>query len=390
MLRRIVQANNRNYLFSPDDPPPFGTRMQAIVQLRVLDEITRRAPESDIVIESDEKRLTPRVAQDGICGLVGIPQQAFPGLKTIPYTVSFTITANRYLPVTLTASFPFDNNFPDSFTPQILPDVLLHRAPTVITGRTVQLSNNSPMVGATVSILSIRRRPRTPTAAVAPDPPNLVALQSPLYSQRPQTTTQIQQRDLVPAGTPDKFGVNDLLPGANEILLSDRAGLNPGDVLLIDAGQPDLAEFVTIQTLPVTNPPDQPALVTLDYPLNNAHRRNAVVRLETPQPAGLQQQFTVDASAGDTCVFLDGVAALATAQQVQITGPGTADEFHQLLRFSTVSDTEGYYRLPPLSRVAEVEVQARKAVGLQTFTATETFSPDYRLSENRLDLRLKV
>jgi hypothetical protein len=44
--------------------------MQAIVQLRVLDEITRRAPESDIVIESDEKRRTPRVAQDGICGLV--------------------------------------------------------------------------------------------------------------------------------------------------------------------------------------------------------------------------------------------------------------------------------------------------------------------------------
>jgi hypothetical protein len=166
------------------------------------------------------------VAQDGICGLVGIPQQAFPGLKTIPYTVSFTITANRYLPVTLTASFPFDNNFPDSFTPQILPDVLLHRAPTVITGRTVQLSNNSPMVGATVSILSIRRRPRTPTAAVAPDPPNLVALQSPLYSQRPQTTTQIQQRDLVPAGTPGQIRGQRSVPGANEILLSDRAGLN--------------------------------------------------------------------------------------------------------------------------------------------------------------------
>jgi hypothetical protein len=390
MLRRIVHANNRNYLFSPDDTPAFGTRIQAIVQLRVVDEITRRAPDSQVVIESTEKRLTARVAQDGVCGLVGIPLQVFPGLQTIPYNISFTISADSYLPVTLTANFPFDNNFPNTFTPQILPDVLLHRAPTVITGRTMQLSNNTPMAGATVSVLSMRRRPRTPTAAVPPDPPNLVALQPPLYTQRPQTTTLIQQRDLVPAATPDKVLVEDLQPGANPILLSDRVGLSSGDVLLIDEGEPDLAEFILIKTVPATNPPDQPALITLEYPLINAHRRNAVVRLETPQPAGLQQQFTVDAIPGDACVFLDGVTALATAQQVQIIGPGTPDEFHGLRRFSTLSDANGYYRLPPLSRVAEVEVRAERIIGPQTFTATETLSPDYRLRENRLDLRLRV
>ena len=390
MLRRVVQANNRNYLFSPDDTPAFATRIQAIVQLRVVDEITRRAPDSQVVIESTEKKLTARVAQDGICGLVGIPLQVFPGLQNIPYTVSFTISADSYLPVTLTASFPFDNTFPSTFTPQILPDVLLHRAPTVITGRTMQLSNNTPMAGATVSVLSIRRRPRTPTAAVPPDPPNLVALQPPLYTQRPQTTTRIQQRDLVPAATPAKRLVHDLQPGANPILLSDRAGLSSGDVLLIDEGEPDLAEFILIKTVPTTNPPDQQALITLEYPTLNAHRRDAVVRLETPQAPGLQQQFTVDAIPGDTCVFLDGVAALAAAQQVQVTGPATPDEFHGLKRFSTLSDADGYYRLPPLSRVAEVEVRAERIIGPQTFTATETFSPDYRLRENRLDLRLRV
>ena len=390
MLRRVVEANSQTYLFSPDDSSPLGARMQAIVKLRVIDEITRRAPDSNIVIETPERRLSARVASDGICGFVGIPQQVFPALRTAPDSVEFTISADRYVPLTQTVNFPLQGNFPDDFTPSPTLELVLHRQPTVITGRTVQLNSGTPLSGAIVSLFSIRRRPPDPNISAAPDPPDIVALRPPLASGRPALTTLIQQRDLISAATPAKHLVQDVLAGANPILLSDRVGLNTGEVLLIDAGEPDLAEFIAINTVSVVNPPDQQALITLEYPLVNAHRRNAGVRLMTPQAPGLPQHFAVEAIEGDTCVFLDGVTTLASAQQVQITGPGTPDEFHQLRRFSTISDADGYYRLPPLSRVAQVQIHAEKIVGPDTFQALETFSPDYRLPENRLDLRLKV
>jgi hypothetical protein len=40
----------------------------------------------------------------------------------------------------------------------------------------------------------------------------------------------------VPAGTPDKFGVNDLCRVLTKSFSPIEPGLNPGDVLLIDAG----------------------------------------------------------------------------------------------------------------------------------------------------------
>jgi hypothetical protein len=392
MLRRTVHANDRDYLFAPDDSPPVGGRLQSIVKLRVVDELTRRAPESKVVIQPIENALVSRVASEGICGIVGIPQQVFPHLRTNGYVINFTVSADGYVPVKRNVTFAAQANFPDGFVPQTLPDIALHRQPTVIFGRTVRVNGNNtePVAGAAVSLKSIRRRPPDPNVLDSPDPPNLIALRPPLLSGRPSLTTFIQQRDVIPAVSPDKHLVDDLVPGTNTVLLSDRVGLSVGEVLLIDAAEPDRAEFVTIKTLPVAAPPDDPTLITLDYELAYPHERDAVVRQETPQPAGLPQHFTIDAIEGDTCIFLDGVTALAAANQVQITQAGVADEYHELMRFSVVSDADGYYRLPPLTRAAQVEIHAEKIIGPQTFERTVTFSPDYRQPENRLELLLKV
>src|SRR5207253_6517108 len=178
--------------------------------------------------------------------------------------------------------------------------------------------------------------------------------------------------------------------GANLIRLSDRQALNTGDILLIDTGDAELAEFIAIKTVPVTSPPDQPTLITLDYPVIRTHRRNSLVQRVMPLPLGAQQQFTVDAIVSDTCVFLDGLAGLAGAHEVQVNGPPGPDEHHALMQFSVLSDANGYYRMPPLSRVAQLEIHAEKITGGQTFQATTTFRPDYRQRENHLDLTLKV
>jgi hypothetical protein len=390
MLRRTVESNSRSYLFSPDDVPPLGERTWALVKLRVTDELNGEPPDSTIIIQAKEQGFVPRVARDGIAGLAGIPQNVFPGLRTTNYIVHLTVSAEGYVSRDLQVPVPLDPTFPSTFKPPPLVNLALHREPVVIAGRTVRLNGNTtlPVIGAAVSVTGIWRTPPPANVLVPPAPPNLVALRPPLYSDRPALTQFMRRRDLTPIIGSEKALVNDLLPGANPILLPDRLGLSVGDVLLIDATEPDLAEFIPIKTVPLTSPANQPTLITFEYPVIRAHRRHAVVQRVTPQPAGPTQQLTVDAIVGDTCVFLNGIAGLAGAHEVLVSG--LPDEHHKLMTFSVMSDADGYYRMPPLSRLAQVEIHAEKVIGAQTFHATTNFRPDYRERENRMDLVLKV
>jgi hypothetical protein len=296
------------------------------------------------------------------------------------------------LPLQAAASLMADPTFPKTFTPPPLIDLTLHREPISISGRAVRVDGSAPtpLAGATVSVTGIWRTPPPANMTVPASPANLVSLRPPLYSNRPALTQFMRRRNLTPAAGADKKLAHHLLPGANQLLLSDRQGLAAGDVLLIDATEPDLAEFIAIKIVPLTNPADQPTLITLEYPVIQAHRREVLVKRVTPEPPGVQQSFSAEAIAGDSCVFLDGLAGLAGASEVEITGPPGPDEHHTLLNFSVLSDGDGYYRLPPLSRVAQLEIHAEKILGAQTLHGTATFRPDYRQRENRLDLALKV
>ena len=375
MVRRTVVVNSQPYVFSPDDQPPLDGRLWALVRMQVIDELTGQTPASTITVEAEGTGFTPRVASDGLVGLTGIPRQVFPH-----DVVRLTIRAEGYLPRTRPVPVM-----------QMI-DIALHREPTVITGRTVRANGNTttPLAGATVSVTGLWRTPPPANLDVPADPPLLVSLRPPLYADRAVVTGHFQPRDLPPIAGDDKSLLDDVLAGANPIRLSNRQNLAPGDMLLIDVGQPDLTEFLAISTITGGSTADQPARITLDYPVAWAHRRNAVVQKVSPQPLGAMRQFTVEALAGDTCVFLDNVAGLATVHEVQITGGTSPDEYHSLKSFSATSDADGYYRLPPLSRVAQLEIHAEKTVGAQTFSTQTPFRPDYNLRENRLDLTLTV
>src|SRR5215510_5679553 len=97
MSRRIIQLGSRAILFSPDDPIPPIRRLQAVVRIRVTDELTGRPPESPLSLEVQEHRLLPRVASGGLVGLVGVPQEVFPGLKTQDYFLHLTVRADGYV-----------------------------------------------------------------------------------------------------------------------------------------------------------------------------------------------------------------------------------------------------------------------------------------------------
>jgi hypothetical protein len=391
MSRRTIQLGKRAILFSSDDPVPLVRRLQAVVSMRVTDELTGGSPDSPLSLEVKERGLVPRVASGGLAGLVGIPQDVFPSLNTQAYFLHLTMRTDGYVARDVVVQVPQDPTFPATFTaPQL--NLALHREPVIIAGRTIRFVSNvaTPLGGTTLNVTGIWRMAPPANVIVAPDPPNLVSLQPPLYADRAALTQFLWHRDLPLAAGPGKTLVDDLWPGTNPIRLSDRQALSAGDILLINTNQPDLAEFIAVQTVPVTSAADQPTFITLDYPVLHAHRRGAEVKPVVPQPLGAQRQFTVDALVGDTCVFLDALTGLAAGQEVRITGPPGPDEYHKLRNFSVTSDADGYYRLPPLSRVAQLEIHAEKTVGVQTFRRTITFQPDYRQRENRLDHTLTV
>jgi hypothetical protein len=391
MSRRAIQLESRKIIFSEDDPIPLVSRIQALAKLRITDELTSAPPDADISLEVRENGYTPRVASDGLAGVVGIPQQVIPNLNSQDYFVNLTIAAEGYLTRELRQRIPQDLAFPLHFVPQQL-NLALHREPVTISGRTVRVTGNTsaPLAGAQIRLTGIWRTAPPANIIVAPDPPNLIHLQPPLYLDRPAITQFLRPRDLSAVAGSDKTLLNDVLPGTDSIRLSDRQGLAAGDILQIDVDQPDLSEFIEIKTVPVTSAADQPTVITFNQGLMQSHRRDSVVKQTLPQPPGILRSFAVDATIGDTCVFLDNLTGLAAAHEVQITGLPGKDEYHKLTTFSVLSDADGYYRLPPLSRVAQVEIHAEKAVGVQTFKVTTTFRPDYHQRENRLDLTLAV
>lgn len=389
MTRRIVQVGSRRLIFSPLEPPPLASRWQALVKIRVIDEMTGVPPENEVTISVDDEEMIPVISSDGFGGLVGIPMRSFPKLATQSYDVELVISANGYVSRKLKVTVDQDLGFPGRFVP---PDhsvppkgpVELHREPTVISGRTVRFigGTSTPLGGTAINLTEIQR---TPTSAAAP--PNLVALVPPVYEERAAVTQFVRRRDVVVVGT-NKTLLDDVLAGENPIRLSDRLGLAVGDLIQIDAGDPEITEVIAISNIDTAVPPDQPATITLDYEVSRFHRRGAPVSQLNALPGGPQQQITALAASGDTCVFLDGLAGLGGANEVEIIGPPRS-EYHRVMSFNVVSDGDGYFRLPPLSRVAQFKIHAERLVGPQLFASTIPFRPDYQQRENRLDLVLE-
>lgn len=453
MPRRTVGVGDRSYLFSPDDPMPLSGRTWALVQARVVDEMTGEPPRSRITILARERGLVPRVASDGLVGLVGIPRHLFPALATQDYTVHLTVQAEGYLPrrgalivtngrrtlappapvagdstitlsssaglsigqtllvgpagpnqdtvvtlsfgpganqvtVTPTLSHPHaatDPVVPSDFTPVILGDLAMHREPVVIRGRTVKANGNTtaPVPGASVKVTGIWRTAPPATLSVPADPPNLVSLRSPLSVNRTAAAGRLRPEDLQPILGDDKVLLDDIAPGGNVVRISNSQNLGGGTILWIDANDPDISEYLAIHSIDGGSSATQPARVRLDLPLAHPHRRNAVVRRTSPPTLGAQKQFAQAAIAGDTCIFLNDITGLNVVNEVQVTGGPNPAEYHSRRLFSVISDSQGFYRLPPLSRVAQVEITAEKPPTLPPIK--REFRPDYTGRENDLN-----
>lgn len=266
-------------------------------------------------------------------------------------------------------------------------EIALHREPTVIFGRIVKngAGGTVPLAGATVRLTGVWRTPPPANAVVPPDPPDLVSLRPPLYAPRAATVGKLRRRNLPAVPDPvtaQKRLLEDASAASTSVRVTNRVGIAPGKILRVDAETPDLVEYLTVSTVIGPADPARPATVMFDTAFAFDHRAGALVQRTAPQPLGGNRAFAVDAIPGDSTVFLASLGGLAAGVVVRVADGIAPNEYHDLRLFSTTSDTDGYYRLPPISRVAQLQLRADS--GTLTPVTTE-FRPDYMLRENRLD-----
>jgi hypothetical protein len=382
MPLEIFNANDLVYTISPEPELPDGMKTWAVLQALLVDEITGQGPLGAVNLQTSFAGLSPRVAPGGKIGFAAIPVRVFPLLQSQPCQVSYSIEADGYIPLFRKDTFPADINFPGTFTPLPVINLQLHRLPTIIEGRVVLNTGIAVqgIAGAAITLTGLWRTPPPANLVVPPDPPNIVSLNPGLYADRPQAGTTVQGLKFQGAPGPDKQLLQDAPPD-NLLRLSDRKQIAAGDILAIDSQDPERTEYISIKTVTGASTDDQPALITLDSPLRSIHRRGAVVHKVQFQNVGAATQLTSDAIPGDVCLFVNGVGNLASAPLLSLQS-GATTEFHAASYFSAISDAQGFFRLPPLSRVAQCALHSHDG----THTDLDVkYRPDYSQEVSRID-----
>jgi hypothetical protein len=382
--RQNYVDNGITYTIAPDDEPAIGRRTWALVEGAVTDELTTYTPLVPLSVDSPNLGVTPRVADGGIVGLAGIPVDAFSTLKTTPSFVDLTISASGYIPVSIHQTIAAIGTFPDDFDTTPLPLIALHRVPIAITGQVAVSSGvtSLPSVGATVTVTGIWRTLPAANAVVPPVAPDFVSLLPAIYIARAKTTTKIRQQPLTQILIADKHLLLDAQADDDIVKISDCVGLAVNDVIAIDAADPYRTEYLTIKAIFQASTPIQPARIQLTIPLQATHRFNAIVRKVTVGAAGASTPLADDAIVGDVCAFVGGVATLQPATTVSIDDGVNPIEYHAVSYFTATTVAGGFYRLPPLSRVAQLNLQANNG----TLSPVLTFVPDYAGEENKFDI----
>ena len=358
---RIVHTNLRAYGFSPDDAGPDIEKTWALLSARAVDEVTGEPPRTQLAIETDEVEMFPRVADGGLIGLAGIPARAFPDLNAPGYDVTFTVRAAGYIPLTQTATIALNLGVIGAFAPTDIGALPLRRAPVVIKGRTVVAGGG----------------PNVPAAA-----PNILYLRPGLYFNRDLVNDRVRRRELQRVLGEDKRLLAAVEAGTDTIELSDRINVVVGSVLAIGAQDPERTEFGTVSAVGGATTADQPARITLAHPLARAHLRDELVIRVVPQAPGADNQLVRETIAGDRCVVLDGLADLAGVGAIEIAGGAALVEYHAIRLYTATSNADGYYRLPPINRAAQLELQADDGVHPNI---TQIIVPNYAAGEHIVD-----
>jgi hypothetical protein len=387
MPRLNIATETRIYRVSPDDPMPPAGRFRALIIGRVVDELTNESPATRAEIRVREPGFAAKVNWENLFTVSGIPIRCLPLLAPQLYDIHVTLRAPGYIAMEATAQVDLTQAPPGQLPPLVELNLLVHREPVVIAGRVVEKTPASmPVPGATVRVThSLATLPPPNVSSPQPDPLNFVSVRSPIYSPRNALTGQGRPVTLTPTGAPGKVLTFSTAPGDKTVGLDNRIGLNSagGDLLWIDSGT-DAEEFIATTKVLGASIPDQPGEATLAFGLRNAHHRDTAVTIVAPLSPGAIKFIARPAIPGDSVLFLSDLGGWVSATAVEING-GPAAEYHLISQFTTTTDSGGFYRLPPISRAAMVQLEAQ---GLPGKDSAE-LSLDYTKPINHVDFRLQ-
>lgn len=390
-----VQVGAARYVVAPDDSVPPGVRTGAIVRARLVDELTAKPVSLPITVEPsgtafDNPRtragVNPRATEGGVVGLVGVPTRAFPLLRLNVYEIGVTVHASGYVSHTETRNIGPVPLFPNVYAPTDLGDLAMHRTPVQLAGRAVLrgAAGDAPLPAVTVRIGGIWRTAPTLTVSPPAAPPDLVAVDAPLYAAR-AAGTALRLVALTPDLANPKRLEQPAVAGMTTLELSDRVAIAAPNVLGIDVGDPDRAEWVVIKGIVGATSDTLPATVTLEYPLARTHAAGAPAFGVTVGAPSTSRALDVAAIRGDTTLFTTALGAVPPGT-VEVDDGVAPPEYHRLARYETTSDADGQWRLPPLARVAQLTIAATHAVNT---TPVRTVTPEYPRRAQRLDLPFK-
>jgi hypothetical protein len=387
-----IVVDGVHYVSAPDDVLPVGLRTSAIVQARLIDELTANPLTGPITVRAAgaafknpraRSAVNPRATDGGVVGLVGTAAQAVPALRTTAYEVGIAARAAGYVATTRTQMLGPNGSFPGTFLPAVLGDVAMHREPVTLYGRANVRTATAfdPLPNATVRVSGIWRLAPTLTASPPASPANIAAVDPVIYAPR-LAGASVRIVTLTANIPNEKRLLRPAVAGATEVYLSDRTVLAANDVLGIDEMHPSRAEWVVVQSIAGAVSDAEPAVATLAFPLARSHAAGAAAHpTVVSAPAGAQP-LALAAIAGDTTLLLAGLGGI-TSSAVEIFGGVAKPEYHLLSLYEIVTDTAGQWRLPPLSRVVQLTLTATHAI----FTSLpRTVTVEYPRREQRLDL----
>jgi hypothetical protein len=367
-------------------PHAAGHVRQAIVLLQAVDELTGHPVQAPVKVTSTNPAVRGGWATGGVAGLVGVPAQAMPELDTKPYPIDVTVTVDGFAPWTGTVNFAIQAGFPADFAGRDIGAVELHRRPVTLDITALSLdAHNRPQVlqGADIRITQVWRHVADIGGAGVAAP--MIGL--PLGTSQPWPVgTALDSVSLLPAAEPVRRLARATVPG-DVVMAVDRLGtLVAGDLIGLDLADIDRREYVPLATVVGSTDPASPTSLESATPVRVTHATSSTARRVPTPPAGPPDAtLTEPAQPGDTTVFVDTVAPFATDEIMRASDASITDEYVDAHLYRGVSNAAGFVRMPPLTRVAAVELTATQGA----LAATVLFTPDYLSPTNSVALTLR-
>jgi hypothetical protein len=207
-----------------------------------------------------------------------------------------------------------------------------------------------------------------------PDMPSVIFVRPPLNIGQPGGIV-CSSVTLRPASGAATTLVQRVVSGDKRIALADVANLQKGDVIRLDSVDPNREEVTAIESVDLSMP-----TVVLTRPLTFAHRAGTRVEKCEVDGSAAKTTLMLRASRGESTLFLRDLQPVQSCNYFRI-----GDEIHRVDGYETTSDADGFYQLPPLQRVGQVQLEA----SAQGRKVVVKFQPDFAMPRNQVDFVFK-